>query len=176
MEVFWAKGYQGTTPQDLLKAMGLSKSSFYATFGSKRDLFLRCIKHYNEKGIKSLNNLLSSGNARSTLEVMYQNMVDAAVSPNGRRGCMLTNSATELLPHDAEVEALVNQGLSGREEVFYKTLVRGQKSGDIATKHDARSLARFLLMNNTGFQVMAKTSRSRKALTTAVRVLLSVLD
>ncbi len=176
MNVFWAKGYQGATPQDLLKAMGLSKSSFYATFASKHDLFLRCIKHYNEMGLRFFAGLLSQDNARSAIEHMYEQMIDIAMSANGRRGCMLVNCATELSPHDPQVEALVKDGLSKLEQTLYKTILRGQKRGHIAAKHNPHTLAKYLLSSNSGFQVMAKARPNRKALRDVVSVVLSALD
>ena len=52
MEAFWARGYDGTSLQDLLLVMGLSKSSFYETFGSKHDLFLRALEHYTSTVVR----------------------------------------------------------------------------------------------------------------------------
>ncbi len=48
MRVFWTQGYEGTSLHDLLGAMGISKSSFYETFGSKRDLFMRSLEHFDQ--------------------------------------------------------------------------------------------------------------------------------
>ena len=48
MKVFWAQGYEAASLHDLTRAMAISKSSFYDTFGSKHDLFISAIKHYNK--------------------------------------------------------------------------------------------------------------------------------
>ena len=48
MQVFWSKGFKATSLNDLLDAMGLSKSSFYDTFGSKHEVFLETIEHYKK--------------------------------------------------------------------------------------------------------------------------------
>ena len=60
MQVFWTKGYEATSLSDLLSAMGISKSSFYATFGSKHELFLATLDRYGETHGAQLIALLKS--------------------------------------------------------------------------------------------------------------------
>ena len=48
MQVFWTKGFEATSLNDLIGAMKLSKSSFYDTFGSKHEVFLAAIEHYKK--------------------------------------------------------------------------------------------------------------------------------
>src|SRR5215469_11280107 len=50
MQVFWAKGYEATSLDDLCEATGLSRSSLYGTFGDKHDLLLRSLERYSERG------------------------------------------------------------------------------------------------------------------------------
>ena len=47
MQAFWARGYEATSIQDLLDTMGLNRGSLYATFGDKRSLFIRALRHYD---------------------------------------------------------------------------------------------------------------------------------
>ena len=58
MEVFWARGYEATSLQDLIGAMEISKSSFYEAFGSKRELFLSAIGHYIDTRTENVVKLL----------------------------------------------------------------------------------------------------------------------
>ncbi|MEV9280671.1 helix-turn-helix domain-containing protein, partial [Klebsiella variicola] len=39
MELFWERGYEGTTIADLTSAMGVNRPSLYASFGCKEALF-----------------------------------------------------------------------------------------------------------------------------------------
>ena len=48
IDVFWEKGFEAASVGDLLDATGLSRSSFYDAFGSKRDLLLAAVTHYCE--------------------------------------------------------------------------------------------------------------------------------
>lgn len=52
LQVFWQQGYEGTSLNDLLDATGLTKSSLYATFGSKEDLFHRIVERYLSKHVE----------------------------------------------------------------------------------------------------------------------------
>ena len=47
-QVFWSKGYDGVTIDDLVAGMGVGRPSLYAVFGDKRAIFLRVLKAYAE--------------------------------------------------------------------------------------------------------------------------------
>ena len=46
MLLFWERGYEGVSMDDLTKAMAISPSSLYASFGSKEELFLKTLDKY----------------------------------------------------------------------------------------------------------------------------------
>src|SRR5690242_5678502 len=94
MEVFWSHGYEATSLQDLLKAMKLSKSSFYQAFGGKKELFLRCVARYRQKIGQGLTTLVE--NAASGRDIIEKVLVNAAAEARRpadfRRGCLLMNT------------------------------------------------------------------------------------
>ena len=54
-QVFWSKGYDGVTIDDLVAGMGVGRPSLYAVFGDKRTIFLRVLRAYAEaKGASAL--------------------------------------------------------------------------------------------------------------------------
>ena len=174
MRVFWAKGYQASSLQDLTKAMGISKSSFYETFGGKHELFLSALKHYEEKTVRWLEGVLE-GEASACLGIA--NVFNAVIGKsNDRRGCLLGNSAIELSPHDRDVEAVVNKGLARIARAFHRAIKRGQKEGEISSRHDPRSLARYLLGSVNGLQVIGKANPNREILEDIARVTMAALD
>ena len=72
MEVFWHKGYEGTSVQDLLEGMGINRGSMYDTFGDKRTLFLKAVEYYRSHVVSRLVAKLAVpgsplGNIRRTL-------------------------------------------------------------------------------------------------------------
>src|SRR6478735_11363440 len=51
LQVFWEKGYQGTSLSDLTSAIGINRPSLYAAFGNKEALFRKALDRYVEKTV-----------------------------------------------------------------------------------------------------------------------------
>ncbi|WP_245709749.1 TetR/AcrR family transcriptional regulator [Ruegeria halocynthiae] len=112
--VFWHKGYETASVDDLTKAMGLSRSSFYGTFVNKQTLFHKALRHYSRRGLKNLRDVADAGGNDPVGAIM-----EALANPQGGRdGCMLINCLTELAPHDDEVAALGRQHLESIDEII----------------------------------------------------------
>ena len=68
IQVFWSKGYDGVTIDDLVAGMGVGRPSLYAVFGDKRAIFLRVLKAYAEaKGARAAKALLAPRALRESL-------------------------------------------------------------------------------------------------------------
>ncbi|MEO0980358.1 MAG: TetR/AcrR family transcriptional regulator [Pseudomonadota bacterium] len=116
--VFWQKGYEATSLDDLTKAMSLSRSSFYAAFGSKQALFRRALSHYSRNGLQTLKNVADTADG-NPVDAMMQ----ALSNPRGGvKGCMLINCITELAPHDEGVAEIGRRHLEKIEEIFADVL------------------------------------------------------
>lgn len=100
--LFWAKGYEATSLADLTRAMGLSKSSLYDTFGDKHTLFLAAFDRYADTRLGPALAMLedTSRPARIRLEAFLRRFITIKVRDGDRRGCMIGNTAVELAPHD----------------------------------------------------------------------------
>lgn len=116
--VFWQKGYEATSLDDLTRAMSLSRSSFYAAFGSKQALFRRALSHYSRNGLQNLKSVAQSAEG-NPVDAMMQ----ALSNPQGgAKGCMLVNCITELAPHDEGVAEIGRRHLEKIEEIFAEVL------------------------------------------------------
>ncbi len=177
MQVFWRRGYQATSLQDLLRAMKLSKSSFYETFGTKRDLLLTALRRYAGSGMAGLiAPLLEPEASRPAIEATFGNMVRHARSPEGRRGCLVNNTLGEVAPHDPTVFAATRDVLRQLEAILVAVVSRGQARGEITRRESPRALARFLATTFGGVNLGAKARPSKAALDDVVRVTLRALD
>src|SRR5579863_1940964 len=90
IQVFWAKGYDGVTVDDLVAGMGVGRPSLYSVFGDKRTLFLRVLRAYAEtKGALAAKALLSPRTLRDSLVAFLRNAVETATEEGSPRGCLL---------------------------------------------------------------------------------------
>jgi TetR/AcrR family transcriptional regulator, transcriptional repressor for nem operon len=90
MKVFWSKGYEATSLDDLCGVTSLSRSSLYATFGSKRDLLLRSFDRYVElRNPRIVAVLAQPAEIRDTFDALARQFIEQIVAGPGRRGCFL---------------------------------------------------------------------------------------
>lgn len=159
MALFWRQGYEATSLDDLTRAMDLSRSSFYGSFGSKHDVLLAAIQRYNDSRYALLQQLVAAepdpGRALRTAIVAISN------SRGSREGCFLINSAVELAPHDPEVETLSRRHLERLEGLLAGLLAR-QAGGAVDEAMAAR--ARGLLAIAFGACVMHKAGTTPAAI------------
>ena len=179
MQVFWTQGYDATSLCDLLEAMELSRSSFYEAFGSKHELFLATIDHYNRTVAAKCGPtaIEKAGSPKAGIANIFHGAVEALTDPKGeRRGCFVANCAIEVAPHDPAAAERVCCGLDHMESTFLKAVEEGQNTGEIPRTREARALARYLTSSLNGLVVMGKAKPDRQALGEVVRVVLSALD
>src|ERR1700722_3359510 len=73
-QVFWSKGSDGATIDDLVAGMGVGRPSLYSVFGDKRTLFVRVLKDYAEKkGALVAKALLSPQTPRDSSTALLNN-------------------------------------------------------------------------------------------------------
>lgn len=177
MQTFWRYGYEATSVRDLVESMGINRGSLYDTFGDKRSLFQAAIAHYDETVLKQALARLEAPNAAKQAIVEYfHDLIDRAVADSHRRGCLLTNSAVELCPHDPDTATRIATNLKRIESAFYKALVRAKEQGELTAKHDLNALASYLACNLQGLRVICKVNPDPEVLRDIAKVALSVLE
>ena len=183
MELFWERGYEATSVDDLVARLGIGRGSLYAAFGSKHALYLRAVDRYRCEHVGAALAALDDRAAeiRPTLRRFFDALVDEALGEPGRgdaprRGCFMVNATTERAACDAEVAARVRANAATMEAALEAAVRRAQARGEVAAGKDARALARFLTMAVQGLRVAGAAAPSRAALTDMVRLTLAALD
>lgn len=147
LQVFWRQGFEATSLDDLTDAMGISRSSFYACFGSKRGVLLAALEDYARAAQARLK-ALADGPAEKTLPVMLESI---AIPEGSANGCMLVNCITELAPKDPDVAQEGRNHLEELERIFAKVLSPQDPAAEAATARALVSLAiGILTLGKTG--------------------------
>ena len=111
-QVFWSKGYDGVTIDDLVAGMGVGRPSLYAVFGDKRTIFLRVLKAYAErKGASPRRHSLSPQTLRDSITGFLRYAVEIATEKGSARGCLMVCVAP--LVNDAEVRQFLQNAAAG---------------------------------------------------------------
>jgi len=132
MEVFWTRGYEATSLDDLYAATGLSRSSLYGTFGTKRNLLLMTVDRYVELRAPNFAAALAGPLAVSdAIAASLGELINQIVSGAGRRGCFLGNYPAELPRSDCAALARVREGLGRTEGAFHAALERAEAAGEL---------------------------------------------
>ncbi|MET9607541.1 TetR/AcrR family transcriptional regulator [Streptomyces sp. NPDC006512] len=161
MELFRRQGYEATSVQDLVDALGINRSSMYTAYGSKHDLYLKALDLYcaveADRARASLD-ACGSAPALGVLRAFLLSYVDAALADPARAGCMVTHGVLERLPGDAGAAERLAGALGSLEEAFAYLLLRARADGELAPGTDVRSVARLLVTLTQGLRVMERTA------------------
>lgn len=177
IEVFRQRGYHGTSVQDLTAGTGLARGSLYKAFHDKRSLFLAALDHYTTGSLQRIGETLNRpGSARQAIRDTLMGYARRAAEARGRQGCLLTASAMELVPEDAEVTALIGRMFRRTQDLFAAAVIRGQMEGEIPRDHDERAIARALLCTIQGLRVLGKTGPTEQETAEVVDLALGILD
>src|SRR5262245_10600908 len=177
MEVFWARGYEATSMQDLVEHMGINRQSLYDTFGDKHSLFLQALDRYHEVETRKLLAFIERpGSVKKALSQLFNGVIKGAFTDGQQRGCLMSNSMSELAGRCKATAEKTILNMRSVENAFYRALLRGKKEGELKGVRDPRALARFFCNSLQGLVLTAKTTQDRKTLEDVVKVTLSLLD
>ncbi len=175
MTVFWERGYEATSVQDLLDAMGINRGSLYNSFGDKQSLFIQAMEHYCTASRATISETLKR--SASPLENLRQVIASwgATAIDGPSKGCLVTNTAIELAPHVSEVADTLTYHFSRLERMIRNTLDRAVDSGELDHHTDTRALARFLVSTDQGLMVMGRAGAGRETIDDVVQMAISML-
>jgi AcrR family transcriptional regulator len=155
MRVFWKQGYEGASLADLTGAMGITKTSMYAAFGNKEQLFRKALERYKEGPAAYATRALEEPTARAVAEALLRGAARTTTLPETFAGCLavqgaLASSDSNRSAHDVLVDWRNGVGVQ-LEERFQRAV----DEGDLPSDADPKQLARYLLTVAFGIAVQA---------------------
>ncbi|MEV6670710.1 TetR/AcrR family transcriptional regulator [Streptomyces sp. NPDC051162] len=177
LELFWERGYEATSLTDLVEHLGIARASLYATFGSKRELYLKALERYGEQSdTRIVEELSQPGPALPAVRTLLRRFADEATCDDLRRGCFVTNTAVELAAHDPAAARRVGESWQGLETALVSALMRARAQGELPAGRDPVALARMLMVLMQGIRVVGKADPGPGRLRDAAAQALSLLD
>jgi len=168
MLVFWKNGYPGTSLTDLTKVMGINKSSLYAAFGNKEELYSQTLKFYlNKHGeVHSTELFKAELSLKERIKNYLLSIAKMITNPELPRGCLVCNSTSEIasscLPENSakDINNINQQTLKTLTEFLKKE----QQVGNLIEGNSPKTLANYLLILQFGLAVSARNGSNMEEL------------
>ena len=152
LDVFWDKGYNATSMQDLVEAMQINRSSLYNSFGDKHNLFLECLRTYGYLAAQDYESVLRLKDLSplETLEKIIDVYVEGTIYDC--KCCMGMKSSFELAGDDDEVRRIIKQTSDRTIGIFTDLLKRAKEQGELAEDKSPEVLANIIFNGFCGWK------------------------
>lgn len=164
LQVFWQKGYEGTSLSDLTEAMGINRPSLYGAFGDKEALFRKALDRYTDGPAAYVREALNQPKARAVVERLLRGAVDLLTDPRTPQGCLLVQGALSCgRAADPIRRELISRRAAG-EAALRQRFKRAISERDLPAETNAADLARYVATVIHGMAVQAASGASRAEL------------
>lgn len=165
MRVFWDRGYEGATFDDLIAAMAISPSSFYNAFGNKQTLYREAVEAYlTGPGGFFVKALSGEGTARDAFVRLMRATAVAYTDTTDPAGCMISLSGLHNIPDHAEVQDFMRTARARAKNLMEERLAEGVRVGELKSDTDVAQLADFFETVFRGMAVRARDGADRRTL------------
>lgn len=150
MDVFWKKGYSGTSIRDLAEAMNIQISSIYNTMGDKHQLFIKCIRNYTQARAQDALNSVSKIKSPLKAIITFVNGAVKAIlySPNS---CLAIKTTFEVAATDPDLQAILQEDYLFTHGLLAGLIRKAIEINELDADTDAGMLTDFILNNFTGW-------------------------
>ncbi len=170
MVVFWKKGYQNTSLDDLLEAMGIQRGSFYNTFGSKKETYLRALDRYIEFMFDGgpYTEAAHMEPGLGALATMCESYIDSVTGDAEPRGCFFAHVSKEHRGDDPVIQQAVVKGIERMRAIVRRSIEAAQRDGDFPEDVSAHDTALLFQSVAWGIHAMAEAGIPKEDLKMAM--------
>jgi TetR/AcrR family transcriptional repressor of nem operon len=177
VQLFWRRGYEGTSLQELQEHMGIGRQSLYDTFGDKHSLFLAALDRYMEQGRARVHRSLQEPKASWGAVRQYFDELLAFLTPRGERSaCLVTNTIAEFGREDPEISRRCQGNERALAAALEQALRRAIDKGELNRSVDPKQATIFLVSQVYGLGVLARNGASRAQLRSVIHHALSSIQ
>src|SRR5277367_5081968 len=166
MNLFWERGYEGTSFDDLIAAMGISASSFYNSFGSKKALYCEATRCYLDWSGQWFSAILNdpSIDTKTAFARLFEATAEDFTRGDHPLGCMISLAGTHCSPGMKNIREMMAEHRAFSEGAMAVRIRKGVANGDVPTDADCDMLAAYYSAVARGLAVQARDGASREKL------------
>ena len=166
MKLFWERGYEGTSFDDLISAMGISASSFYNSFGSKEALYCEATQSYLQWAGQWFFAILNdpSIDTKTAFARLFEATAEEFTRGDHPLGCMISLAGTHCSPGMSNIREMMAEHRAFSESAMADRIRRGVAAGDMPRQTDCDMLAAYYSAVARGLAVQARDGASREKL------------
>jgi TetR/AcrR family transcriptional regulator, transcriptional repressor for nem operon len=175
MKLFWRQGYAATSLSQLLDAMDIGRSSFYAAFTDKRSLYVEALTLFADRTRAMLDDACAADASIEAIRRFFYATLFDVPEARLRNGCLMVNTLLELADVDDDLSDLAARKLGEVQSGFEACIARAVESGQLHTDRAPRELAEFVMLVNQGLRVASRRRTNKRELKRAVDTAMSLL-
>ncbi len=173
LSVFWQKGYEGASFEDLTNATGVARPGLYAAFGNKESLFIRALDRYDAKYMTFMSAALDEPKSRDVVRRILEGSVGVQTLNPTTRGCLGLNGALACSDDGEPIRKELIKRRNATEGALRTRLERARQEGDLPRSADCSVLAGYVMSINQGLAVQAKAGAAKTKLASIVEHVLA---
>ncbi|MFJ9836482.1 TetR/AcrR family transcriptional regulator [Streptomyces sp. NPDC101169] len=175
VEVFWRQGYEGASLTDLTEAMGINRTSMYAAFGNKEELFHQAVARYAEADMAYAREALAKPTAYEVVESFLRANADALTRADRPSGCLSVQGGLAEGGDSGRIARFLADSRLAGERALARRLARAVEEDDLPAGTDPHALARYVMVVSEGNAVHATAGAARAALHATVDIALQAI-
>ncbi len=161
LNIFWNKGYEGTSLAELIETLGINKPSLYAAFGNKEDLFKKVLTRYANGPAAFVQEIVKEATATKVAESFLFKSAEFLTDTSHPKGCMIVQGALSSGESAALVKDILIKYRYSYENLLAERFEKAKIDGDLSSEVSAKDLARFLATLHQGMSVQATSGATK---------------
>jgi len=174
MNLFWEKGYESTSIQDIVTATGLKPGSLYAAYGNKEGIFKAVIEMYTAYSLQTVTNILEAdGDMLENIEAFLNLVIITVISNETNNGCLLVKTLLVVSHKDEKIQKQIAKFYEQLEPILKNSIIKAKERGQTLVEPDV--FTTFIFSTIYGSHVHYKTFKQKKILQQNVALLMKQL-
>jgi len=175
MHLFWKKGYESTSVQDIVKETGLKPGSLYNIFGNKEGIFGTVLELYSTQSLKTVKETLqATDDYKENIKNFLNEIVITTIANEKTNGCLLVKTLLVVSHKDEKIQKKIVAFFDEVEQLLKEILGKAKHEGK--TSVDPTSFSKFIISTIYGSHVYYKASKDENALRENVALVLELLN